>query len=217
MKTIDLYKESKAEYQRKMRANRMTKGLCYRCGKNPKSETSNKCQQCFDIAHEKWLLEHPIKEKLWSNTNEYSRYQYYKLKDKGICYTCRSKPVSNTITKRGTPSGQCERCIKARALKYTEIGKPRHLELKKAAFEAYGGCFCKCCQEYRFCFLTIDHIKRDGAAHRREIGRGADGIYSWLKRNNYPEGFRVLCFNCNSGRELNNGICPHEQERAATT
>ena len=34
-------------------------------------------------------------------------------------------------------------------------------------------------------------------------------IYIWLKNNNFPEGFQVLCFNCNCGKARNKGICPH--------
>jgi hypothetical protein len=35
----------------------------------------------------------------------------------------------------------------------------------------------------------------------------------WLKRNNFPSGYRVLCMNCNHGRKRNGGICPHELHR----
>jgi hypothetical protein len=34
-----------------------------------------------------------------------------------------------------------------------------------------------------------------------------------LKKRGYPPGYRVLCFNCNRGRYLNGGVCPHEIER----
>jgi hypothetical protein len=27
--------------------------------------------------------------------------------------------------------------------------------------------------------------------------------------NGFPAGFQVLCFNCNQGRRLNHGVCPH--------
>lgn len=40
-------------------------------------------------------------------------------------------------------------------------------------------------------------------------GTGYD-FYRWLRKHSYPKGnFRLLCFNCNCGRELNGGICPH--------
>ena len=44
--------------------------------------------------------------------------------------------------------------------------------------------------------LTIDHINGGGSQHRKEIGAGIR-FYRWLKRNHYPEGYRVLCFGCN--------------------
>ena len=45
--------------------------------------------------------------------------------------------------------------------------------------------------------LTIDHLYNNGTQHRKKIG-GLTGMrfYYWLKRNNYPEGFQILCMNC---------------------
>jgi hypothetical protein len=53
---------------------------------------------------------------------------------------------------------------------------------------------CACCRESHIEFLTIDHINNDGAEHRKEVGHV---LYFWLINNNYPEGFQVLCYNCN--------------------
>ena len=108
--------------------------------------------------------------------------------------------------------------------------RARRIALKMAAFSAYGGPFCACCGETIPDFLTIDHINNDGAAHRKKTekdptarmyrrppskekpsGQGTgDCIYGWLKRNGYPPGFQVLCFNCNwsKARHL---ICPHKR------
>lgn len=44
--------------------------------------------------------------------------------------------------------------------------------------------------------LSIDHINNNGAEHRKEISKGNTNIYSWLKKNNFPEGFQTLCMNC---------------------
>lgn len=80
--------------------------------------------------------------------------------------------------------------------------------LRSEALKHYGGDnpSCKCCGESFYELLSIDHINGGGAAHRKEIGQGS--IYSWLKRNNYPEGFRVLCHNCNQAIG-HYGYCPH--------
>jgi hypothetical protein len=74
---------------------------------------------------------------------------------------------------------------------------------------------CECCEETELLFLTIDHINGDGAEHRRQNSYNGDGrsgwsIYYWLRKNNYPEGFRVLCWNCNCSRQHNSGVCPHK-------
>jgi hypothetical protein len=68
---------------------------------------------------------------------------------------------------------------------------------------------CSCCGETIFDFLTIDHIKGNGTLHREKVGRGTQFFY-WLKRNNFPEGYKVLCYNCNCAKG-HLGFCPHER------
>ncbi len=41
--------------------------------------------------------------------------------------------------------------------------------------------------------LTIDHIHGGGTRHRKEIG---NHLHEWLRANDYPPGFQVLCMNC---------------------
>ena len=70
---------------------------------------------------------------------------------------------------------------------------------------------CECCSESELRFLTIDHIYNNGNKHRKVVGNSK--ITAWLIKNKFPKGYRVLCFNCNSGRAYNNGKCPHEEDR----
>ncbi len=79
----------------------------------------------------------------------------------------------------------------------------------KALTFAFYGAVCTCCGESNVGFLTIDHINCNGSQHRKQ-SRFNDGIYSWLIKNHYPPEFRVLCYNCNSGRAKYGGICPHQ-------
>ena len=46
--------------------------------------------------------------------------------------------------------------------------------------------------------LTIDHINGGGNQHRKQlnVGSGTHFFY-WLRRNEYPNGYQVLCWNCN--------------------
>jgi hypothetical protein len=78
-------------------------------------------------------------------------------------------------------------------------------KIKKLVIDYYGGA-CTCCNETNIDTLTVDHIDGGGNKHRKEVGFG---IAAWLKRNNFPLGFQVLCFNCNCGRHINSGVCPH--------
>lgn len=87
-------------------------------------------------------------------------------------------------------------------------------KLKAQVFDAYGGYVCNCCGETEPTFLTIDHVNNDGNEHRRQLagknGTIGNQMYRWLIDNGFPEGFQILCYNCNIGKYRNGGICPHK-------
>ena len=86
------------------------------------------------------------------------------------------------------------------------------MKLRLLVFRYYskGDIKCACCREKSLEFLTVDHINGDGNIHRRELGhRGGHQMYSWLKNNNFPPGYRILCINCNHSYGVW-GYCPHE-------
>lgn len=70
---------------------------------------------------------------------------------------------------------------------------------------------CACCGESTYEFLAIDHVNNNGAQHRRQIGRSR--FYSWLINNNFPEGYQILCHNCNCAKGFY-GECPHKRRRS---
>jgi hypothetical protein len=49
-------------------------------------------------------------------------------------------------------------------------------------------------------------MDNSGGDHRKAVGRrGATyDIYAELKRNNFPEGYQILCRNCNWIKEVEN-------------
>lgn len=89
-------------------------------------------------------------------------------------------------------------------------GREYWAKLRHEAMIAYGGYKCACCGETEPKFLTLDHIFNDGSHHRKAIRNRGSGIFKWLKDHGYPAGFQILCMNCNHGKALNNGICPHK-------
>lgn len=71
---------------------------------------------------------------------------------------------------------------------------------------------CVCCGEDELVFLTLDHINGREAGDRgwnrnKKVGRV---LWAWCKKQGYPEGYQTSCWNCNSGRQINKGICPHK-------
>jgi len=94
--------------------------------------------------------------------------------------------------------------------KYNQLKRESNHRLMNEIIDRYGG-KCVCCGETRREYLSIDHVNGNGSKQRREIGKSSQGLHYWLKQNNYPEGFQVLCFNCNMGKR-NYSVCPHDKE-----
>ena len=44
--------------------------------------------------------------------------------------------------------------------------------------------------------LTLDHIEGGGHKHRNNIKRSGAHFYRYLQKQGYPDGYRVLCMNC---------------------
>lgn len=93
--------------------------------------------------------------------------------------------------------------------------KPQKINLKMETFSHYsnGAPKCSCCGEKRIQYLAIDHIFGGHRAWMKRSSKTGAGhtLWGWLKRNNFPSGYRVLCHNCNSSIGYY-GYCPHERE-----
>lgn len=87
--------------------------------------------------------------------------------------------------------------------------KGTYAQLREEVMAAYGG-RCACCGEAEDQFLTIDHI--DG--HPKGVGapRSGNGLYLMLRREGFPEGYQVLCWNCNCAKGFY-GMCPHKRAK----
>lgn len=190
-----------ASYARRREACRAA-GLCLRCGKRPPEEGKTKCVEC----------------------QGYEKTIYRSLESKGLCPRCCKdvRVPGRTLCakcrhkdwKRSRRPGYCVKCGKP------NNGSTRHCNVcltrikaqrnkqRREVIEHYGG-KCTCCGESIFEFLQLDHINNDGAAHRKQIGKG---MYGWVIRNGFPEGFQVLCTNCNLAK-AHYGQCPHQAHR----
>lgn len=103
--------------------------------------------------------------------------------------------------------------------KYIETHRRIRKQRKLRCLHHYGGnpSKCACCGEDHIEFLSIDHIHGGGLRHIKKI---RTQLYYWLIKNNFPEGFQVLCFNCNraKGHQSKVRFCPvHHPELYKTT
>ncbi|KKN08420.1 hypothetical protein LCGC14_1056890 [marine sediment metagenome] len=127
--------------------------------------------------------------------------EYRDRVERGLCVACSRALDRDAV--------MCQSC----ADHNSQLVRDRGFRNKLLAFEAYGGAVCACCGETEIAFLTLDHVNGDGNK-RREL-KGITGVrfYRILRQQGYPTDppLQVLCFNCNSGRAINNGVCPHKE------
>lgn len=88
---------------------------------------------------------------------------------------------------------------------YYPAQKQKAQELRLAILDHYGS-RCSCCGESQALFLCIDHVNNDGYTDRqlKQIE-----LYQKIIKRGFPDSYRILCYNCNCGRERNGGVCPH--------
>ena len=183
--------------------------VCNVCGVNPTQLNNNRCEECIKKVKLRRKSRKDVKRCVVCNSNKAERgkvtcdeclskekQRKRLLRENHICTVCRKNRVSISRT--------CPECQKR--------GREKDKELKQSTMKAYGS-KCACCGETNLEFLCIDHINGGGNKHRAQFkgsGGGRD-IYRWLIKNNYPEGFQVLCFNCNHSKGLF-GKCAHEED-----
>ncbi|MDH5691165.1 MAG: hypothetical protein OEY81_07050 [Candidatus Bathyarchaeota archaeon] len=104
----------------------------------------------------------------------------------------RKEIANRSYHKHKDDSGAKERRSRSQAKSRAKV--------KMEVFIHYGGDPPKCanCETDDVDVLTIDHIDGNGHQHRKEIGNKLGYLfYRWLRQNNFPPGYRVLCRNCN--------------------
>jgi hypothetical protein len=187
---------------------------CSKCSNNAK-ESKTLCENCLEKLRvrnkqrrEKLIAEGNCIRCTKAKTDDISR----------MCVICKEKCLKHAKMSylKKAKNNLCVSCGRPNATKkkYCPLCLERSIlerrAIKDKVYEAYGGYVCNCCGESEPSFLSIDHVNNDGAAQRKEIGSGGERIYKWLVKNNFPEGYQVLCMNCQWGRRKNNGICPHK-------
>jgi hypothetical protein len=137
----------------------------------------------------------------------YGRKYYNKNRQKLIAYkkkwrsSISAKKKAKEYRKRYRESNKIK--IRAYSLSYQN-------KIKKEVMDVYGG-KCRCCNEDKLEFLTLDHTNNDGRKQRKELGIYGIAFYYWVRKQNFPSYLQVLCYNCNCAKG-HKGYCPHEKE-----
>lgn len=123
------------------------------------------------------------------------------------CYDCLTAARVKAAHYRDNPDGLS---------KSAKSSRDSNRRLREQAVDAYGG-VCVCCGEYRFEFLTFDHINNDGNIDRlgafgTNKGASSSAVIRRLREEGWPDYIQLLCWNCNCAKAYH-GICPHELER----
>ena len=175
-----------------------TGGVCDLCGKPLESTEYKRCEHCrktSNLNHGRW------------------REKYRKIE--GICSVCHKPYESEQYS-------TCESCREIDGLYHDkwyqlhredilEQMRVKHHDARLQVLQYYSATEipqCACCGDQTVEFLSIDHIDGGGGKHRKKV---STNFYKWLIRNDFPDGYRVLCYNCNLSRGFN-GYCPHEVE-----
>lgn len=92
--------------------------------------------------------------------------------------------------------------------------RERNAMLKAEVYAGYGGYRCQCCGEAEPMFLSIDHVNNDGYTQRKNGQGSGANLYNMLymefkRTGKWPDGYQVLCMNCQHGKARNHGVCPH--------
>jgi hypothetical protein len=92
-----------------------------------------------------------------------------------------------------------------------ERSKQQRSALRMAALRQYGGepPRCCCCRTAYVSHLTVAAMSDDVLVGT--TGQTGTTLYRKLAKEKYPDGYRVLCWNCLMSRCLYNA-CPHETE-----
>ncbi len=218
-----------AERTERHRQGKKTEGLCLCCGKIVDNmKFCDKCKKSVAVTlHESHIKRYSLRKKMnkctvcsnniavgdvsCRNCLDKQAERQKAIRDRniqdGLCVQCGGD--------LGSSSGKrCQVCIDKRNAWYqgstTQVkDKIRRDKNREDVFGHYGN-ECSCCGEREPLFLAIDHTEGDGNTHRKKIKKWGSGFFGWLITNEFPEGFQVLCHNCNMGKHLNGGMCPHK-------
>jgi hypothetical protein len=224
-------KQKVALWHKNKRKSKIKNGICVKCD-NKAANGKTRCEQCAVLHNAQAKIHHKANsDRLVKSHKDYIN----KKKENGMCARCSNKAAHGKtcctrcsklytqatikVVNKRKKAGCCRQCgskLKSRLFfacdecrnKYSNLQKEARKRLKQTCLDKYGN-KCECCGIFHIKFLTFDHVNNDSKVNGKRL-KGNDFL-KWIIKNNFPSTIRILCWNCNSGRAQNNGICPHKE------
>lgn len=127
------------------------------------------------------------------------------------CASCKKLTTDFALRNERGREGRLQRNICRDC--YNRNERELRAALKKRVFDHYGW-RCVCCGEDNPTFLTMDHKNNDGYLDKFPCGTKKVGkdLYHQVIKEGFPDRFQTLCHNCNFGKKVNGGVCPHQTQ-----
>lgn len=198
--------------------------LCSSCCSRPRVTARTRCEQCLTSSA---ASARRAKQQCKLNGICQSCGKCPPMTDKTICSACseRMSALSSAKYHERRAEGKCSYCNSdpvgdsTMCQHHIDQTKQHREDLKLEVMNAYGGPSCAWCAEKDIRYLEFDRINGGGQQHGIEHACGSGhGLRCWLKANNFPPGFRILCRTCNNksrvercrenGKNLNQSTAP---------
>jgi hypothetical protein len=140
------------------------------------------CPECGVLQRAAIRLGITLEEYELAKANGQRYCKHHGLLELGQYYLVKSKP-----------DYLCKICV-----------RNKHIKFRTEVLSAYSTSLeCALCMESHLEFLALDHINGGGTKDIKQHG-GQSSLWCALKRNGYPDGYRVLCHNCNHKQRIYN-------------
>jgi hypothetical protein len=174
-------------------SKRFTSGECFECQAEKALVWREKNKERYEERQKEWRNDNPDKvkkynQKAWDKNGEKNRE---KNKERYKGYTKEQKAEWGRNYRRKNKE------------KLKIKNKEYNTKLRLDAINGYGGKCARCGYDDDWRALCIDHVDGNGK-YDRQVAKKGKVFFVWLRDNNYPEGYQVLCANCNLIKAIEN-------------
>lgn len=177
------------------------KKICTKCGEEKNEEefswtrvgTTRRgtCKPCDSLRAQEWRAANPDR-----------------VREKGIQWRAANRDRKLSVDKKWREEN-IDRHRETRRVWWRNNRETRRSQMnasrsniKNMVFLKYGGYTCCECGATDPDILTIDHIDPSLVVKNNGRREGGYELYRRLKREGFPSGYQVLCFNCNIKKHL---------------